>query len=233
MAAQGPSLGRRREVALGGDAILGVGELVGERRHELEDHVGAVGLDALLPVGVAARREVEERGAHAAEVARQVVDDDVLGRLGRALARRDLAVERARAALLERELRGAEEPVDPRIRHREPVAGEVAGLGDGHREERALAVVPGLDLGHDRDRDARRRIGGGDRDLRRARGQRRGEVDEQVDLELALVAGVDDPDEVDPGERGLLEQQGAARGDVGHTVTSRLRVRWVPRASTV
>ncbi len=233
MAPQRAPLARGLEVRLARHPVLVVGQLVAERGHHLGEHDPGVGLEPVLPVGVAQGGEVEERPAQAPEVPGEIVDRRVHLVVGRAERRLGRAVEVARAGGLEAEDEAVEVRVDPRVVDRQHVEREAAR--EGERQPQRVAAVdhrPGDGV----DRHYRCAVAAApalDRDLAggKVADQRHVEVArraQEEDVERRL-AGVD-VDEVDAGDLGLRAQLLEPVGR--HSVTSRFRNRRSPRART-
>ena len=101
--AQRTPLGGSFQVGLAVDAILEVRQFVGQCAHHLDQHDADVGLQAILPVGIALAGEVEQGAAETVEVTRLVVDRKIDPFLRRARRVFRFAIQVAGASGLEAE----------------------------------------------------------------------------------------------------------------------------------
>ena len=210
----GTALRRGRERGLGGDPVLQVAELVAGRAEQLGQHHAEVRLVTLDPLRVGAGGVVQQGRAEAGEVLGQVVDQRAAAGQRRAGRRRG-AIQRGRAAGLERERDVSVVGVQDRRGDPQPVAGEIAAEGRAQRQRRpALLVQPPVGGGDRQYRHGRHGLAAGDRH-RSAAGQaaRDGHPVEEVHPQPGLV-GAGDLDEVDPVQRRRGDELGQAIGHV-------------------
>src|SRR5207249_4196097 len=83
--------------------------------------------EAILPLGIALGCEIEQRPAETPEVARAVIHREIHRSVGRALRRRRLAIQVARAVGLEAERNIIEETVDARVVDEQAIARKISG----------------------------------------------------------------------------------------------------------
>src|SRR5262249_9484237 len=241
--AQRTALSRGLQVGFAGIAILNIGKLVTQCGHDFGQHDSGVSFDLFGPLRITLRGEVQQRVANADEVTRKIIDWEIHQFFRRTFSGALPAVKYTGAALLKRELDPIEKAVDPPLRFvnkRQTVDREVAGLPSLDLQHRPILAIQrnlfvrrphdlrlgeSLAAGDAPDRHAARR--NIDRQIRSVddRIVQIVGIDQEEDAQYGLVFGVDDLDEVDARDGGLLEQYGKPIFARHQTVTSTFKNR--------